>query len=195
MRTFAGSVGVSAMLSQRDAANNTRRSFFHRFQFSATDRALTRSTPYPVEVRDVLATVPSPSGRLQAVFTSRKEGQETKASLEVWDGHRLLHQVALSSLHGDVHTKPNFRGMSWSPDESKLVYVAERKADKVHFWDHKGESAARGKAYDIPEDWCVCARARALAGAFAPLLTRLPPQGRAVHWRHRTAPLPVRPGC
>lgn len=55
--------------------------------------------------------------------------------LEVWSGTRLLEELAVpEALHGPIYNDGWFgAGAEWSPDESRVAYVAEVAAQ-----DHVG---------------------------------------------------------
>ncbi len=57
----------------------------------------------------------------------RAGGEGKSATLEVWGGGRLLKELAVpKTLHGSVYNDGWFgAGAAWSPDESRLAYVAE----------------------------------------------------------------------
>ncbi len=57
----------------------------------------------------------------------RAGGEGKSATLEVWGGGRLLKELAVpKTLHGGVYNDGWFgAGAAWSPDESRLAYVAE----------------------------------------------------------------------
>lgn len=60
-------------------------------------------------------------------FIVRGGGESKSATLEVWGGGRLLKELAVpKTLHGGVYNDGWFgAGAAWSPDESRLAYVAE----------------------------------------------------------------------
>lgn len=73
---------------------------------------------------------PSPSGKLLVII--KEEAASTKDAgyvIEVWESEgRLLEQISTTGVHGKVVGGAWFGGLSWSPDESKVVYVAQKKA-------------------------------------------------------------------
>ncbi len=54
--------------------------------------------------------------------------KETSAILEIWDRSRVLQEIHVpASLHGSIYNDGWFgSGACWSPDETRLAYVAER---------------------------------------------------------------------
>ncbi|XP_028174250.1 acylamino-acid-releasing enzyme-like isoform X1 [Ostrinia furnacalis] len=80
---------------------------------------------------EVLSSV-SPRETFKAVIREEKDKDVKKQYLEVWRKNRLLHSINLTALdlHGDVYADPEFGGLDWSPDESAVLYVAEKKLPK-----------------------------------------------------------------
>ena len=105
------------------------------------------SQPFGTELRDVSMLSPSPSGRLLALVRSRdsKTGQKEQ-SIEIWEGSTLITTIsAPEDTHGVIYsTADAFGCLEWSPDEGRLLYVAEspRRPKPASFWaKHPSESA------------------------------------------------------
>ncbi len=63
-----------------------------------------------------------------------KPGGPEETILEVWSSSRLLQELRVpKALHGPVYNDNWFsRGAAWSPDESRVAYVAEvRQASRL----------------------------------------------------------------
>lgn len=98
-----------------------------------------QSSPYPLELNGAVAFKPSPSGKLLAIIRE-DPGKDPAAAakdpgyvVEIW-GHcdgRLVDQIPTSGVHGKIAGGTWFGGLSWSPDESKVVYVAQKKATET----------------------------------------------------------------
>lgn len=101
-----------------------------------------QSSPYPLELNGSVAFKPSPSGKLLAIIredpaaagkNAAATAKDTGYVIEIWsheDG-RLVDQIPTSGVHGKVVGGSWFGGLSWSPDESKVVYVAQKKATET----------------------------------------------------------------
>lgn len=91
---------------------------------------------------------------------------ENKQFLEVWQQHNLIRSVDLNALdiHGSVYADREFASFEWSPDEKKILYVAEKKMPKSDpFYKRKaptttngGDNAEQkpiGEEYVFVQDW------------------------------------------
>ncbi|XP_055998936.1 acylamino-acid-releasing enzyme-like isoform X2 [Ostrea edulis] len=114
---------------------------------------------------DVMYNEEAPSGKFNAIirkFTPKKGGEE-KQFIEIWNHCKKIKQfdVLGKEKHGKICTKDGqFGSLHWSKDETKLLYVAERKPPKmVSFFDTKagektdGEPPVRGHEHDFKQDW------------------------------------------
>jgi hypothetical protein len=113
-------------------------------QFPLTDAALSAApigpgAPLSVDAglslpldSGVVLFAPSPSGRRTLVVRgggsgNDKAGGGDSCTVELWGGAGVEFELAVpSALHGAVFNDGWFStGAAWSPDETKLVYVAE----------------------------------------------------------------------
>lgn len=93
-----------------------------------------QSSPFPSELNGVAVFSPSPSGKFLAVIKEDTAGGKDAAKdayvIEVWGNDeaagRLIDQVSTAGVHGKIVGGTWFGGLSWSPDESKVVYVAQK---------------------------------------------------------------------
>lgn len=103
-----------------------------------------QSSPFPLELSAAVAFKPSPSGRLLAIV--REDSKDTAAAaatatkdpgyaIEIWsrDDGRLVDQIPAAGVHGKIVGGNWFGGLSWSPDGTKLVYVAQKKATETRW--------------------------------------------------------------
>ncbi|XP_030750320.1 acylamino-acid-releasing enzyme-like [Sitophilus oryzae] len=105
------------------------------------------------------------SGNLKAVIREN----DSKQYLEIWQSNSLIRVVDLTSLdmHGSVYTDAEFRAFEFSPDEKKLIYVAEKKNPKSEpFYKRKksdgngdnndggtAKPTTKGDEYLFEQDW------------------------------------------
>jgi acylaminoacyl-peptidase len=140
--------------------------------------------PPPTELPSkIKARIPSPSGDKLAILTEESipavenSGAETKRTVfEIWEnrGHRLAKRIVLpKEKHGAVCTDFEwFGGISWSPDESVLVYNAELSSVKTasFFDDSPSQDASVGGQYTLGvgkrETWGEKYTTTALLGLF-----------------------------
>ncbi|CAG9773046.1 unnamed protein product [Ceutorhynchus assimilis] len=119
-------------------------------------------TTNPVDVsREIISRV-SKSQKLKAVLREKDSNQ----ILEIWQQTNLIRVVDLAALdvHGNVYTDVEFGAFEFSPDETKLLYVAEKKIVKSEpFYKRKkldlkdvgdvSKPAPRGEEFLFEQDW------------------------------------------
>eukprot|EP00466_Bigelowiella_natans_P014788 jgi/Bigna1/126075/aug1.2_g783 len=109
-----------------------------RYIHSSSSAAF-QSTP-PVPLGKAIATIPSPSGKLFLSIYSDESGAEQQSisstyTFVISDAAENLHTIRSKGLHKQIFLKGNLGGISWSLDETKIVYVAEPKATETsHFF-------------------------------------------------------------
>ncbi|KAK9873204.1 hypothetical protein WA026_021437 [Henosepilachna vigintioctopunctata] len=114
----------------------------------------------PVDVSNEALVLSSPSEKYRAVLRETEE----KQYLEIWQHQNLFRTVDLSAIdvHGKVYTDVEFKSLEWSPDELKLLYIAEKKTpDSEPFYQRKakkdvsseGKSVTPGQEYVFQQDW------------------------------------------
>lgn len=172
-RTANGADPAAVMLrrSQKDLVNDETRSSLINFLPSPASGGLAPQ-PFPTELRDVAAMVPSPSGKYLAVVRARAKDGKKEQSLEVWDGGSLVATVSGNGeMHGAVYAGDVFSSLEWDDKEERLMYVAERKTPDVSsFWQSKPAAspswegarwggqqaegkAGRGEEFKYTGDW------------------------------------------
>lgn len=162
-----------ATRSVRDIDSNSRRSFLYSIPLSTTLQQKEASEPFiipPTELpTKIKARIPSPSGFKLAILVEETipapDGSESKRFVfEIWTnyGHSLSNRIVLpKEKHGKVCTDFEwFGGISWSPDESALVYNAEIPTPKTTSFFDSAQSADKsiaGGQYTLgvgkSEDW------------------------------------------
>lgn len=85
------------------------------------------SSPSPCGCYTLIARSPSPGAADSSANGSGGGAAATSTLLEVWGRSRLVHDLAVpSTLHGPVMNDGWFGvGAAWSPDGTRVVYVAE----------------------------------------------------------------------
>ncbi|KAF0709143.1 acylamino-acid-releasing enzyme-like isoform X3, partial [Aphis craccivora] len=120
----------------------------------------------------------SKSNKYFCVVREVESGKEIKQYLEVWADCSLVKNYDLSALdvHGKIYADGEFGTLEWSPDETKIVYIAEKKVQKSEpFYKQKSKASPQkdsvnndivpGKEYDWSQDW-----GEQLVGKITPVL-------------------------
>ncbi|KAF9343905.1 hypothetical protein BGX26_005067, partial [Mortierella sp. AD094] len=155
-------LNIQVSLSQRDLERNVRRMFTRIVVASiAEDKSIPLILSGPsVDTGDAAAQAVSPSGKLTVVLRS-VPGEKKKHFVEVnischptyrsvlfdlqliiWSEGSILHLLETTAIHDDFYTDSTFGTLEWSRDETKIVYIAERK---------KSEDAL--EKYNYKPDW------------------------------------------
>ncbi|KAG4079036.1 hypothetical protein HA402_001691 [Bradysia odoriphaga] len=133
---------------------------------NASERILIATPPTPIESK---LTCYSYSGKRKAVVVEIGTGGDAYDLLQIWNEDTLEKTYDLKELgsHKAVYT-PGYWGttMVWSPEENKLMYLAERKVKKSDpFWTSYArrklddpnatdkDNAERGREYDFYQNW------------------------------------------
>jgi len=135
---------LSATRSVRDIDTNSRRQFLYNIPVTSQSNDAPPFIAPPIELpAKIKARIPSPSGSKIAILVEENipsngggSASESKRNVfEIWtdNGHRLSNRIMLPcDKHGPVCTDfAWFGGISWSPDESALVYTAEVNTPKT----------------------------------------------------------------
>ncbi|XP_060528020.1 acylamino-acid-releasing enzyme-like [Cylas formicarius] len=114
---------------------------------------------FPLDITSEILSIISESKNLRAVLREN----DTKQFLEIWKNNNLLRCVDLGGLdiHGNVYSDGEFGSFEFSPDEKKLLYVAEKKPPKSEpFYKRKkpeedgnGPKPTKGDEYVFEQDW------------------------------------------
>ncbi|KAG0337520.1 hypothetical protein BG000_005312 [Podila horticola] len=121
-------LNIQVSLSQRDLERNVRRKFTRSVVASiGTDNSIPLIINGPsIDTGDAVAQQASPSGKLTAVLRS-VAGDKKKHFVEIWSEGSILQLLETTAIHDDFYADSTFGTLEWSRDETKLVYVAERK--------------------------------------------------------------------
>ncbi|XP_063974905.1 acylamino-acid-releasing enzyme-like isoform X2 [Diachasmimorpha longicaudata] len=132
IRTNSSEIGVETTWSQRNLERSISQTF--KVDYSLTSKFEVRSQSFPVDVTSELASKTSNDNQRKAILRSATiKGKESPTQfIEIWDTRCQIKNYDLSSLdvHGDVYTDTEFGSFQWSPDTTKLLYIAEKKLPK-----------------------------------------------------------------
>ncbi|XP_060834032.1 acylamino-acid-releasing enzyme-like isoform X2 [Rhopalosiphum padi] len=123
-------------------------------------------TSPPTDITNELISAHSKSNKYFCVVRQVESGNKIKQYLEVWSDCSLVKNYDLSTLdvHGKIYADGEFGTLEWSPDETKIVYIAEKKVPKSEpFYKQKSKALVDkdgihndtmpGKEYDWSQDW------------------------------------------
>jgi acylaminoacyl-peptidase len=165
------SVWVQRVL-ERQAKTTFRQTVFSDY------KTYTLTSP-PTDITNELISAHSKSTKYFCVVREIETGKEIKQYLEVWANCSLVKNYDLSALdvHGKIYADAEFGTLEWSPDETKIVYIAEKKVPKSEpFYKQKPKASTDkdgvdnsdtvpGKEYDWSQDW-----GEQLVGKITPVL-------------------------
>ncbi|XP_050543366.1 acylamino-acid-releasing enzyme-like isoform X1 [Daktulosphaira vitifoliae] len=120
----------------------------------------------PSEITNELLSAYSKSNKYYCVIREIDSGKDTKQYLEIWSNFFLIKNYDLNTLdvHGKVYADIEFATLQWSPDESKIMFIAENKVPKSEpFYKQKlnsndsetqkKDSITPGNEYEWRQDW------------------------------------------
>ncbi|CAI6373921.1 unnamed protein product [Macrosiphum euphorbiae] len=124
-------------------------------------------TSPPTDITNELMSAYSKSCKYFCVVREVESGNEIKQYLEVWADCSLVKNYDLNALdvHGKIYADSEFGTLEWSPDETKIVYIAEKKVPKSEpFYKQKprapphkdgvdNSDTVPGKEYDWTQNW------------------------------------------
>ncbi|KAF9434091.1 hypothetical protein BGZ76_008553 [Entomortierella beljakovae] len=133
-------LNIQVSLSQRDLERNVRRKFTRTVVASvAQDKSIPFILSGPsIDTGDAVGQVVSPSGKFTVILRSIA-GEKKKHFVEIWSEGAILHLLETTAIHDDFYADSTFGTLEWSNDETKIVYVAERKKseDAVEKFNYK----------------------------------------------------------
>ncbi|KAF9982015.1 hypothetical protein BGZ65_003336, partial [Modicella reniformis] len=130
-------LNIQVSLTQRDLERSIKRKFTRTVVASVQgkDVPLILSGP-STDMGDLIAQAVSPTGKFTAVLRSVSD-KKTKHFVEIWSEGSILHLLDNSSLHDSFYGDSTFGTLEWSRDETKIVYVAERKTPEDGKYNYK----------------------------------------------------------
>nr|XP_034305158.1 acylamino-acid-releasing enzyme [Crassostrea gigas] len=165
--------GIQNQMSINSVWNQSDLDRLEKVKFTKT-YLVSESSPGEFEVNhrkisstdsNIMYNEEAPSGKFNAIirkFTPKKGGEE-KQFIEIWNHCKKIKQydVLSKEKHGKICTKDGqFGCLHWSKDETKLLYVSERKTPKMaSYFDTKKadkpeeEQPIRGHEHDFKQDW------------------------------------------
>ncbi|XP_046424381.1 acylamino-acid-releasing enzyme-like [Neodiprion fabricii] len=126
----ANGVVVQSAWTQR---NLDRRATQRFTQQHLLDSSLNKiSETFPIDVTTEITSSTTEDEQRRAVLRQATVDNASKQFIEIWDRQHLVKNYDLAALdvHGDIYTDSEFGAFNWSPDKTKLIYIAEKKLPK-----------------------------------------------------------------
>ena len=146
-----------AKWSHRDISRNLKVNIASSGTIAKSDYDLvSTASPFTAEIKNEKLTSVSPSEDLVAKLLEIEIKSEKHYFLEIWKETCKLSSLDLTEekKHGAVHTNSTFGCLNWSHDNSKLLYIAEKKyPDIKSYFDRTDENVTKGKEYVYKENW------------------------------------------
>ena len=124
----SNAIFADIITSQQDLTNTSTIKSTQTYSLQSTTHH-PHTFPSEIPSRYKLTSI-SPTGRRRAIVTSstnKENNTTTLTTIEIFHNDKRIYVHNASSKHGDIHTSGPFAGMSWSKDETSIVYVAEKK--------------------------------------------------------------------
>lgn len=160
LNSFGSNVNISSIWSQR---NIERKTVVHSEMIQTLNLGTKEvHSLTSTDISSEILTSYSPSCAYRGVFREIPASGKSpkKQHLEVWQRNKRLKLYDLASIdvHGDVYTDIEFGSFQWSPCETKILYVAEKKQPKSEPFlprktDKPDDDAKKGCEYELIEDW------------------------------------------
>ena len=149
-----GALSVVALAGQKDVAQSANHSNLYSFTLlpnsnnnksnnSGSDSATVIPAGFPVDLGSAKLFSIAPSGKRLAVFRTQLKANKTRWFVELWTPAGIEKIISVGDNHDAVYEEESTFGcVRWSADESKLLYVAEKKFVEPTSWFDSSPSAA-----------------------------------------------------
>lgn len=130
---------IQCVWTQRNLERKTNQRFLQYYSFlnsnvpmELNSNCLLNIHNFPIDATTELMSAVTEDKQYRAVLRQATIENSTKQFIEIWNEQRLLKNYDLSALdvHGDVYTDSEFGSFEWSPDNAKILYIAEKKLPK-----------------------------------------------------------------
>ncbi|EGG16591.1 acylaminoacyl-peptidase [Cavenderia fasciculata] len=142
-----GDVNISIVVSQSDLVNKKEKSYMFNRIVGADGHV--HSSPFPIELTSSIVSI-SPSGRRMVTI---KEIGETEYTFDIVDQHNRTGFISSKEVHKKVCNDEWFGGISWSPCERYIAYIAEKKVDTATFYEKEPKDKLVGDQFLYRNDW------------------------------------------
>ncbi|KZC05654.1 Acylamino-acid-releasing enzyme, partial [Dufourea novaeangliae] len=130
LRVTDNGISILSGWSQRNLERKTNQKFCQNYILDS--KLQVQSENFPIDVTTELLSASTEDEQRRAVLRQAVVENSTKQFIEIWDKQRLVKNYDLTALdvHGDVYTDSEFASFEWSPDKTKILYIAEKKLPK-----------------------------------------------------------------
>ncbi|XP_043675142.1 acylamino-acid-releasing enzyme-like isoform X1 [Vespula pensylvanica] len=121
---------IQSTWSQRNLERRTNQRFIQNHILNKKLQLISQS--FPIDITGELASASTEDEQFKAILRTSTIDNTPRQFLEIWTKERLLKNYDLAALdvHGDVYTDSEFGTFEWSPDKTKVLYIAEKKVPK-----------------------------------------------------------------
>lgn len=126
----SGKLSIQGSWTQRNLERKTDQRFLQNYDLNSDLTPI--STGFPVDITTELMSALTKNEERRAVLRQVTIDNSAKQFIEIWDKQHFVKNYDLSALdvHGDVYTDTEFRSFEWSLDNTKVLYIAEKKLPK-----------------------------------------------------------------
>ncbi|XP_076182257.1 acylamino-acid-releasing enzyme isoform X2 [Ptiloglossa arizonensis] len=130
LRATNNGILILSSWSQRNLERKTNQKFCQNHILDSELQPLSEN--FPIDVTTELLSASTEDGQRRAVLRQVTIENTSKQFIEIWDKQRLVKDYDLAALdvHGDVYTDSEFASFEWSPNKTKVLYIAEKKLPK-----------------------------------------------------------------
>ncbi|XP_051153691.1 acylamino-acid-releasing enzyme-like [Leptopilina boulardi] len=143
-------ITIQSHWAQKNLERRSKQKFIQDFSLDAELNPLVES--FPVDVSNEILSTCSEDEQYKAILRQSTVDNVAKQFIEIWDRQHLVKNYDLSvyDAHGEIYTDAEFSSFQFSPDKSKLLYIAERKLPKCEpFYCQKTREKREREIYDM----------------------------------------------
>ncbi|XP_033231496.1 acylamino-acid-releasing enzyme-like [Belonocnema kinseyi] len=145
-------ITVQSHWAQKNLERHSKQKFIQDFSLDAELNPLVES--FPIDVSTETLSTCSEDEKFKAILRQVTVDNVSKQYIEIWDRQHLVKNYDLSiyDIHGEIYTDSEFSSFAFSPDKTKLLYVAEKKLPKCEpFYKSKTREKREKEALDMEE--------------------------------------------
>lgn len=139
-------VTVQSSWSQRNLDRRATQRFTQQHLLNSSLKKI--SETFPIDVTSELISSATEDEQRRAVLRQATVENTSKQFIEIWDRQHLVKNYDLTAIdvHGDIYTDTEFGAFNWSPDKTRLVYIAEKKLPKSEPFYKQASLDAKAKS-------------------------------------------------